>query len=549
MTCLRHVFIVSFILLVTNSTNGLLSVRKHIIDPPESVTLRNTRTTSNLYFEQKIDNFNHADTRTWKQRYHLSEDYYNETSKNHVFLLLGGEWEAIDTWLNYGSWIDTAKQYGALLIYLEHRYYGISQPFSDLSTENLQYLSIHQALEDTANFIEGINNIYNLTSDVKWIVFGGSYAGTMAAWMRHKYPHLVTGAMSSSAPLKAILDFHEYLQVVRNSLATHSIACVDNIKEAFAELEELVASCLEDVEIYQELDEMFQLCDSIELSEGNEKDLSTLFEVLTDDIFAYVTQYNGRLQVSIDDLCEIMVNDTEGYSMLQRLGQVNSLMLNTTSTNCTDFKYTNFLGKLQNTTIKASSMMRQWVYQTCTEFGFFQTSSQEVPIFGSRFDVSFFTDLCVDLFGENFNETLTNMGIHATNTRYGATNIATSNIVYFHGAIDPWHPLGKLETSDDINDSVIIVEDASHCMNMQPSKETDSEALQEARKSIDKLIGQWLTSTSANDDDTDDSNDDDNKDNDGTDDSNDDTNSSNRITGNIIFTLSTFFLFLIYLIA
>lgn len=141
-----------------------------------------------------------------------------------------------------------------------------------MSTENLLYLSAHQALEDAANFIQGINDMYNI-SDPKWIVYGGSYAGTLATWLRIKYPHLVTGAMASSGPLNAVLDFSgnfftnivialkypfvDYLQVVRNSLETHSTTCVENIKEGFAQLEELVSSCLEDTEVYESLNEMF----------------------------------------------------------------------------------------------------------------------------------------------------------------------------------------------------------------------------------------------------------------------------------------------------
>lgn len=78
-----------------------------------------------------------------------------------------------------------------------------------MSTENLQYLNAHQALEDAATFIHYINEQYGLsTNEAKWIVFGGSYAGTLATWLRQKYPHLVAGAVDSSGPLDAILDFH-----------------------------------------------------------------------------------------------------------------------------------------------------------------------------------------------------------------------------------------------------------------------------------------------------------------------------------------------------
>lgn len=69
------------------------------------------------------------------------------------------------------------------------------------------YLSSEQALADLAYFIDAMNKEKQFSSDTKWIVFGGSYPGSLAAWMRYKYPHLVQGAMSASGPLFAKVDF------------------------------------------------------------------------------------------------------------------------------------------------------------------------------------------------------------------------------------------------------------------------------------------------------------------------------------------------------
>lgn len=69
------------------------------------------------------------------------------------------------------------------------------------------YLSSEQALADLAYFIDAMNKEKQFSPETKWIVFGGSYPGALAAWMRFKYPHLVHGAMSASGPLYAEVDF------------------------------------------------------------------------------------------------------------------------------------------------------------------------------------------------------------------------------------------------------------------------------------------------------------------------------------------------------
>ena len=47
---------------------------------------------------------------------------------------------------------------------------------------------------------------------------GGSYPGALAAWMRYKYPHIVDGALASSAVVKAIDDMWEYDRVAYDSM-------------------------------------------------------------------------------------------------------------------------------------------------------------------------------------------------------------------------------------------------------------------------------------------------------------------------------------------
>ena len=49
----------------------------------------------------------------------------------------------------------------ALMVALEHRYYGPSNPFTDYSTTNLKYLNTEQALGDIATFHAFISEVNN----------------------------------------------------------------------------------------------------------------------------------------------------------------------------------------------------------------------------------------------------------------------------------------------------------------------------------------------------------------------------------------------------
>ena len=62
-------------------------------------------------------------------------------------------------------------------------------------------LIFRQGHNDLATFIEGMTKIMDFTGP--WIAFGGSYPGSMAAWVREKFPHLIQGSVSSSGPLLA----------------------------------------------------------------------------------------------------------------------------------------------------------------------------------------------------------------------------------------------------------------------------------------------------------------------------------------------------------
>lgn len=101
-----------------------------------------------------------------------------------------------------------AEKTNGYLFYTEHRYYGKSLPTDNASTENLQYLTVEQALADLKHFVEQMKRDISGLENSKVIVAGGSYSATMVTLFRQMYPETVDGAWASSAPLFAKANFY-----------------------------------------------------------------------------------------------------------------------------------------------------------------------------------------------------------------------------------------------------------------------------------------------------------------------------------------------------
>lgn len=72
-----------------------------------------------------------------------------------------------------------------------------------------RFLSSQQALGDLVEFHHHISETHGLTGKNRWVTWGGSYPGMMAAWARQLHPSLFFASVSSSSPLRAVLDFPE----------------------------------------------------------------------------------------------------------------------------------------------------------------------------------------------------------------------------------------------------------------------------------------------------------------------------------------------------
>lgn len=199
-------------------------------------------------FNTLLDHFNFVDNRTFSLRYLINNTYVAD-DKSPILFYTGNEGDIELFAENTGFMWKLATELGALVVFAEHRYYGKSMPFGNDSykdPQHLGYLTSEQALADFADLLQFLN-----PDDKRRpvIAFGGSYGGMLAAWFRMKYPHLVTGALASSAPVmqfpgvvpcdifNRILTSVYRVSLDRGPDGKSSGICVDNIQKVWGVLQ------------------------------------------------------------------------------------------------------------------------------------------------------------------------------------------------------------------------------------------------------------------------------------------------------------------------
>jgi hypothetical protein len=98
------------------------------------------------YHDSTIDHFtNHgAGSATYPMRY-LVDDTYFDKENGPIIFYAGNEGDVWTFFDNSGFMTTTlAEQFGALVVFGEHRYFGTSMPFGDESFEkqNLEFLTV-----------------------------------------------------------------------------------------------------------------------------------------------------------------------------------------------------------------------------------------------------------------------------------------------------------------------------------------------------------------------------------------------------------------------
>lgn len=140
---------------------------------------------------------------------------------------------------------------------------------------------------DYVEFIQFLKATY--CQDCPVLVFGGSYGGMLATWMRIKYPNVVDIAHAASAPIyyyrnRKNFDIGSFYQLVTNNYKLHNSNCPSVIREAFRRLLGYSASPKAPI---ANLSIWFNLCKPIKTYQ----DISLLMEYI-DVAYSYMAMIN-----------------------------------------------------------------------------------------------------------------------------------------------------------------------------------------------------------------------------------------------------------------
>ncbi|ETI25976.1 hypothetical protein G647_02753 [Cladophialophora carrionii CBS 160.54] len=156
---------------------------------------------STQFFTQAVDHGN-ASAGTFQQQYQVVSHSFKpggpilfyQQPETKVFACM--ELSIFPEW---------AAELGALVITLEHRFFGLSNPSNASDpVEKYKTLTLENVMLDAVTFVNHVKNTTSGAKDSKVIVTGGSYGGFLATVFKTNHPNVFYGSIPFAAPLRSI---------------------------------------------------------------------------------------------------------------------------------------------------------------------------------------------------------------------------------------------------------------------------------------------------------------------------------------------------------
>ncbi|XP_064479463.1 lysosomal Pro-X carboxypeptidase-like [Ornithodoros turicata] len=435
------------------------------------------------YFRTKVDHFSYVHQDTFEMRYLISDQHWNSTRGGPIFFYTGNE-GGIEFFAKHtGLMCDWAPEFGALLVFAEHRYYGKSLPYGNLSYTSgryLGYLTSDQTLADYADLVRFLKATLPGAAQSPVVSFGGSYGGMLAAWFRMKYPHLTVAALASSAPVlqfQGLTPCEAFNQIVAKAYHTASCHCDTAIRKSWDVMRDMASTDNGS----QELGEIFKMCNILTAENYTEfRDwVYDAYAMLSMINYPYATDFLAPAPAyPVQVACKFLVDGQhDNRTLVEGVYKAISIFTNYTgSLKCHDVG--GLTGSLEGDD--------GWHFQECTEMVAPMCSDGVHDLaWSSPFNATELNERCL----KKYNVI---PDVDKIANTYGGKHIqAASNIIFSNGNLDPWSGGGILES---ISETLVAltVEDGAHHYDLRAAHPDDSDSVRAVRAKEKEYIRLWL---------------------------------------------------------
>ncbi|KAM5545186.1 hypothetical protein V8D89_001297 [Ganoderma adspersum] len=468
------------------------------------------------YFNQLIDH-NNPSLGTFKQRYYHTYEFYEPKSylADAVRRILGGpiilstpgEVDAS----GYTSYLTNATINGRIAqtlngstIVLEHRFFGTSNPYNDLSVQSFRVHTVQQAIDDLVYFAQNVQlpmpgGDQLAPGKAPWILVGGSYAGALTSYTMANNPGVFTAGYASSAVVQAIVNFWGYFEPIRQNMPAN---CSADVEAVITHVDSVIGS--------NDTTAITTLKSTFGLPLGHNDDFAA---ALLQNLFSWQSlQPDSGPNQAFYQFCDAL--EVQNGVSAPAAGWGLDLALQAWGTYwkstfyhqiCGDDDVETCLGTYDTTDpfwtyTYTGNAARSWQWLICTQFGFQEDGAPAgQPSIASRVVTpEWGLRQCGYRFPSAFgsNAAIASPNSTGINAVYEGWNTTVENIVFASGTRDPWKEatVAADECANWGSDSQPhLLSDGFHCSDMLIREGVASASVKSVQDTAVSYIAQWIS--------------------------------------------------------
>ncbi|KAL0955730.1 hypothetical protein HGRIS_001947 [Hohenbuehelia grisea] len=475
---------------------GPIFARDGTVLPPINTT---------YYFEQLIDH-NDPSRGTFKQRYWHTWEFYKPGGP--IVLNAPGESNAqgsVGYLTNRTMTGMIAQQENGATILLEHRFFGLSNPLPDLSTESFKLHTIQQAIDDLEYFAKNVKlpmpgGDQVTPGQAPWILVGGSYPGALTAFTMVNKPGLFHIGYASSGVVQSIMWYWRYFEPIRTNMpracARDVQAVIEYVDRTFRGKNQTAIQAIKDnfgmskvthlVDVAGALRNNLWDWQGLQPTSGPNAAFNRFCKALEmkDGVSAPNSGWGRR-------------HAMEAWGKYWKSGYMAEMCGDADAEECLG---THNATQPFYTDISINNSWRSWFWIVCNEVGFFQDGAPfGFPTIVTRLATPA-DDIrqCRQMFPKAFpNPSPPN--VHLTNTAYHGWRVKVDRLFFANGLRDPWREATMSAKSHNVplqstpRQPIAMAEGGYHCSDLLPAFGAADPSVAAVQKQALASIKDWMT--------------------------------------------------------